>query len=74
MRKAIAMSVEHPFDLALASLDNVSRAIIDFMYGTPQRVTYTYGFALGLAVLSGILHVAGAGSMVCSGDTLGQSL
>lgn len=68
MRKARAIAIFHDnaFALAFASATNTSRLLADFMYGTPERVKMTYIFAIGLAVLGGMLSSAAQASQFCS--------
>lgn len=53
--KAIAIKHNQPFSLALASAKNTFFAVIDFMYGTPERTNVTFLFALGLALMGGVM-------------------
>ena len=65
--KAIAIAIEqNPFTLAIASFTDTVRLVVDFMYGTPDRTRLTCLFALGLAILGGMLD-ASAAATSCAG-------
>lgn len=53
--KAIAIKHNQPFSLALVSAKNAFFAIVNFMYGTPERTNVTFLFALGMALIGGLM-------------------
>jgi hypothetical protein len=58
MRKAIAIAAtqKNPFQAAFTSASNALHLMLDFMYGTPERVRFTYMFAFALAMLGGVIN------------------
>ncbi len=53
--KAIAIKHNQPFSLAVTSAKNATALLVNFMYGTPERTNITLLFALGLALIGGLM-------------------
>lgn len=53
---AIALKYQHPFAAAAESANNTLQLVLNFMYGTPERVRITMAFSLALAALGGYLY------------------
>ena len=64
--KVIAIQQHHPFLLAARSAQNAFHLLIDFMYGTPERTKGTFLFALGLALLGGLMFNNASANQVCT--------
>lgn len=66
--KAIALAAPRPdaISMTIESLSNSAVALIDFMYGTPERTRATYGFALLLLGIAAVISAQSAQAMaVC---------
>ncbi len=67
MRRPVALAIRetNPFVAALSSMKNMTYLLVDFMYGTPERVKVTLVFALALAALGGFM-VDNSQQFVCT--------
>jgi hypothetical protein len=66
MNKAVAIAATqtNPFKAAMESARNCGQWVVNFMYGTPDRVRITYAFACALLVLA--YSITGSAPVGCA--------